>query len=63
MARREAWSGAAMAAPVDAEVPDIVVTSLADSGTGSLRQAIADAPVNGTIGFALGNELRHLALT
>ena len=47
----------AVAAPVDAEVRDIVVTSLADSGAGSLRQAIADAPVNGTIGFAVEGDI------
>ena len=47
----------AVAVPVDAEVPDIVVTSLADSGAGSLRQAIADAPVNGTIGFAVEGDI------
>jgi hypothetical protein len=47
----------AVAAPVDPEVPDIVVTNLADSGAGSLRQAIADVPVNGTIGFAVEGDI------
>jgi len=47
----------AVAAPGDPEAPDIVVTSLADSGPGSLRQAIADVPVNGTIGFAIEGDI------
>ena len=37
--------------------PDVVVTSLADSGPGSLRQTIADAPVNGTIRFAVEGDI------
>jgi hypothetical protein len=37
--------------------PDIVVTSLADSGPGSLRQAIADAPDGGTIRFAVEGQI------
>jgi hypothetical protein len=47
----------AVAAPGDPEAPDIVVTSLADSGPGSLRQAIADAPENGTIRFAVEGDI------
>jgi hypothetical protein len=47
----------AVASPDDPEAPDIVVTSLADSGPGSLRQAIADAPENGTIRFAVEGDI------
>ena len=47
----------AVSAPAYPEVPDIVVTSLADSGPGSLRRAIADAPANGTIRFAVEGEI------
>ena len=36
----------------DVVAPDIVVTSLADDGPGSLRQAVADAVDGNTIGFA-----------
>ena len=47
----------AAAAPVGPEAPDIVVTNLADSGPGSLRQAIADVPANGTIGFVVEGDI------
>lgn len=47
----------AVASPDDPEAPDIVVTSLADSGAGSLRQAIADVPANGTIRFAVEGDI------
>lgn len=45
------------AIPVYSEAADIIVTSLADSGPGSLRQAIADAPDGGTIGFAVEGDI------
>jgi hypothetical protein len=47
----------AVAAPADPEPPDVVVTTLADSGPGSLRQAIADVPANGNIGFAVEGDI------
>jgi hypothetical protein len=47
----------AVSAPAYTEVPDIVVTSLADSGPGSLRQAIVDVPANGTIRFAVEGDI------
>jgi hypothetical protein len=47
----------ATAIPVDSRAPDIIVTSLADSGPGSLRQAIADAPEGGTIRFAVEGDI------
>jgi hypothetical protein len=47
----------AVAAPIQSEEPDILVTSLADSGPGSLRQAIADAPAGGTIRFAVEGDI------
>jgi hypothetical protein len=47
----------ATAIPVDSRAPDIIVTSLADSGPGSLRQAIADAPANGRIRFGVEGDI------
>ena len=47
----------AFTAPAGLSAPDVVVTSLADSGPGSLRQAIADAPANGTIRFAVEGDI------
>jgi hypothetical protein len=42
----------ALVPAVDVVAPDIVVTSLADDGPGSLRQAVADAVDGDAIGFA-----------
>lgn len=47
----------AVAAPVHSGAPDIIVTSLADSGPGTLRQAIADAPANGKIRFGVEGDI------
>jgi hypothetical protein len=47
----------ALATPAHLGAVDIIVTNLADSGPGSLRQAIADVPVNGTIGFAVEGDI------
>ncbi len=46
-----------LVAPIHSGAPDIIVTSLADSGAGSLRQAIVDAPANGTIRFAVEGDI------
>ena len=46
-----------VATPLNSNSPDVVVTSLADAGPGSLRQAIADAPANGTIRFAVEGDI------
>jgi len=46
-----------VAMPLNSNSPDIVVTSLADSGPGSLRQAIADAPAGGRIRFAVEGDI------
>src|SRR5262249_13585442 len=40
-----------------AAMPDQIVTSLADSGPGSLRQAIADTPANGRIRFDVEGDI------
>ena len=47
----------ALAAPAHLGAADIIVTSLADSGPGSLRQAIADAPAGGTIRFTVEGDV------
>jgi hypothetical protein len=47
----------AAAIPSDSAPADIIVTNLSDSGPGSLRQAIADAPDGGTIRFGVEGDI------
>ena len=47
----------AAAEPASPETPVVVVTTQADSGPGSLRQAIVDVPANGNIGFGVEGEI------
>jgi hypothetical protein len=46
-----------MLVSAQAATPDQIVTSLADSGPGSLRQAIADTPPNGRIRFGVEGDI------